>query len=238
MTDTIPAVEWIVREVVRRLRDGGTHPSACSGNPLPAPEVPDNGLLQIGDRVVTWQQIGPALTPQVSRVEVAGDAIVTPSVTDELRLRRITLVRAAKPMTAQPFSFIVGCDAAEYAPWLEDDAWRACNPRRLTSASRRELVAQIVRYLDHEERRAVVISAASGVLACALNRYPNIRAAAVVREESWQDDVEAFAANCLVVDPRFVSRERAGAIATQFRKMDIAQCPLDWQPLLMTKSRE
>lgn len=79
MTATPEQLEWIVQEVIRRLRDGG-------GNP------PAGGELRLSDRVVTLAALKDRLA-NVQRVVVPAKAVVTPAVQDELKARQIELVR-------------------------------------------------------------------------------------------------------------------------------------------------
>lgn len=72
-------LEWIVREVVRRLTAGAAAPDA-------------GDALRVQDRVVTTATVKGRLNG-VRRLVVSKGAIVTPSVRDDLRERQITLVR-------------------------------------------------------------------------------------------------------------------------------------------------
>jgi len=79
MTVTPEQLEWIVQEVIRRLR-------AADGNP------PAAGDLRLTDHVVTLTALKDRLT-SVRRVVVPAKAVVTPAVRDELKSRQIELVR-------------------------------------------------------------------------------------------------------------------------------------------------
>ena len=80
MTVTPEQLEWIVQEVIRRLRnsDGANPPAA--------------GELRLSDRVVTLAALKDRLS-SVRRVVVPAKAVVTPAVRDELKARQIELVR-------------------------------------------------------------------------------------------------------------------------------------------------
>ncbi len=76
-------LEWIVREVVRRLQAssvGGSQVAVVAAR------------LTIGDRLVTTETLRGKLAG-ISQVEVATRAVVTPAVVDLLRDRQIILVR-------------------------------------------------------------------------------------------------------------------------------------------------
>ena len=75
-------IDWIVAEVVRRLR-ACTDASASSGT-----------TLDLADRVVTLTTLDRRLDG-VHCVQVSRHAVVTPAVRDLLRERQITLVREA-----------------------------------------------------------------------------------------------------------------------------------------------
>lgn len=72
-------LEWIVQEVIRRLR-------ALEGQP------PAGGELRLTERLVTLSTIRGRL-PNIRRVIVPSRAIVTHAVRDELKQRQIELVR-------------------------------------------------------------------------------------------------------------------------------------------------
>ncbi len=77
--------ERVVQEVIRRLR--AMQPSKVSETS----EGP-NRSKTINDRVVTLAALGPL--KDVDKLVVRRDAVVTPSVRDELRQRKIQLERA------------------------------------------------------------------------------------------------------------------------------------------------
>ncbi|HMO86760.1 MAG TPA: hypothetical protein PKC18_17765 [Lacipirellulaceae bacterium] len=77
-------LEWIVREVVRRLRDG-----AAGATP-----VADSATAEIAlpHPLITLETLESQLAG-VARVRVSSRAVVTPAVRDLLRQRGIELVR-------------------------------------------------------------------------------------------------------------------------------------------------
>ena len=80
MTATPEQLEWIVQEVIRRLRQ-------ADGVPPPAASE-----LRLSERVVSLATLKDRLA-NVRRVVVPPRAIVTPAVHDELNGRKIELVR-------------------------------------------------------------------------------------------------------------------------------------------------
>lgn len=77
-------IEYIVREVIRRLR------ASDSAAPAPAALAPPTRELVLADRLVTLETVRGKLDG-ILRVVVRRRAVVTPAVRDELRQRRITL---------------------------------------------------------------------------------------------------------------------------------------------------
>lgn len=82
MTLTQEQLEWIVSEVVRRLRGGAAV----------APAQTAASLLSISDRLVTLETLHGKLNG-VAQVKVPSKAVVTPAVVDLLKERKIELVR-------------------------------------------------------------------------------------------------------------------------------------------------
>jgi hypothetical protein len=88
MTFTEQEVEQIVVEVIRRLGLIGIANGERSSGPANL-----NGQLTLSDRVVTLRLVEGRLAG-VKRLVVQPQAIITPAVHDELRQKRIELVRA------------------------------------------------------------------------------------------------------------------------------------------------
>ena len=89
MTFTEEQVAAIVFEVIRRLRSLENNP----GQGVPVFERSSNTAeLTLGEKVITTRTIENRLIG-VSRLLVPKRAIVTPAVKDELKTRRIELVR-------------------------------------------------------------------------------------------------------------------------------------------------
>ena len=84
MTFSEEQVEWIVMEVLRRLRVAGAERSSCPGQ----------SELAIAERVVTLRSIEGRLAG-VMRLVVAPRAVITPAVKDELKRHGVELVYAA-----------------------------------------------------------------------------------------------------------------------------------------------
>jgi hypothetical protein len=87
MTFSEEQVEWIVVEVLRRL-------GVAEAERKSIPVVGVRDLLLV-ERVITLRTIEGRLAG-VSRVVIQPRAVVTPAVTDELKQRKIEMVREAK----------------------------------------------------------------------------------------------------------------------------------------------
>jgi hypothetical protein len=84
MTFSEEQIEWIVAEVIRRLRLLG---ASADANGAPQSNVE----LCVNERVVTLRTIEGRLA-SVRRLVVVPRAIVTPAVKDELKARNVELV--------------------------------------------------------------------------------------------------------------------------------------------------
>ncbi len=91
MTLTQEQLEWIVSEVVSRLRSGG---------PSEAPSEASAGSLSLSERLVTLETLRGRLGG-VSELRVAAGAVVTPAVVDLLKTHNVQLVRGCPKQTKQ-----------------------------------------------------------------------------------------------------------------------------------------
>ena len=83
MTYSEEQVEWIVREVIRRLESLRVAGDERSSSPV--------SELRVVDRVVTLRSLEGRLAG-VNRLVVPARAVITPAVKDELKQRQIELV--------------------------------------------------------------------------------------------------------------------------------------------------
>lgn len=87
MNLTKEQIEWIIAEVIRRLRQLESNERAAVSS-----ETPDNTAeLRLNDKIVTLRSIENRLNG-VSRLLVAPRTIVTPAVKDELKARKVELI--------------------------------------------------------------------------------------------------------------------------------------------------
>jgi len=80
MTISDQQLEWIVQEVIRRLRQMGESPPAI-------------GELRLTERLVTLTTLRDRLSSNINRVIVTSKTIITPAVRDELKKRKVELIR-------------------------------------------------------------------------------------------------------------------------------------------------
>lgn len=90
-------VELIVREVIRRLLENGVSVNTCNGTSLAATSVAEvkaipSSDLVLSERLVTMETLRERLQG-VTKVTVIKKAIVTPAVRDELKRKKIELIR-------------------------------------------------------------------------------------------------------------------------------------------------
>lgn len=93
MTFTERDIEWIVVEVIRRLGLLGATATQVCEQPAAAPSQPAE--LALNEKLVTLRTLEGKLAG-VERLVVSPRAVVTPAVRDELKQRRIELVRQAR----------------------------------------------------------------------------------------------------------------------------------------------
>ena len=80
-------VEYIVREVIRRLKADGQFAAGGSAQPVVTARE-----LHLTDRVITLASLQGRLDG-VTEVTTARNAVITPAVRDELASRKIRVVR-------------------------------------------------------------------------------------------------------------------------------------------------
>jgi len=94
MTLTPEQIEWIVSEVVRRLREAGAFsgPHDSASDPVRPGATSPQQTLVLEDRLITLETLRDQ-THNVRRLEVRTRAIVTPAVVDWLNDQNIELIR-------------------------------------------------------------------------------------------------------------------------------------------------
>ncbi len=211
MSDDPVQREWVVREVVRRLRQRGATPdapapvAASAAPPPPAPAaVPPAGDLTLETRLVSLAALAGRLAG-VRRVWVPAGAVVTPSVRDLLRKERV-LLETLPPheVTRVPASSLVTVRWTRTAAATQAAAAliRASGTAALAPATWTAAVQAVLATLAEPQGRAVLLTDEPLLAACGLNRAPVVRAAHVQDVAQLQAALAAICLNCLVLDPR------------------------------------
>ena len=227
MTGDRQNIEWLVAEVLRRLRllaDAPEEPPRDAENP-PATDLPEGDLV-INARVVTLREIEGRL-PNVRRVLVGQRAVVTPSVKDELRKKHIRLEhQAAAPAGQAPAAelTVARCthtvEAARevskltYPPGASVIAFDDLKSAAQTLATCVADTKKIALLLTDDPLSAI----------CLANRFPSVRAARVQNSEEVAASVSAICANVIVVDPRQPASDWPEMLAA-FRRGLPRHCP-------------
>ena len=85
-------LEWIVREVVRRLREGSTATVAQSAASAPAPLPSPDAHITLPQPLITTATLEHKLAG-VTQITISKRAVVTPSARDLLKENNIALTR-------------------------------------------------------------------------------------------------------------------------------------------------
>lgn len=201
----------IVRRVVERLRamgDDAAVRTSSSEPPTYLPTAVDTDVWQIGARVVTLATLKerPATA---RRLRVAANAVVTPAVRDEIRLRGWVLEREAlgatsakkttRPAPATP-CFL------QTPPGIVDGSMIE-RPVQLRPASQlnaeqlREQVSAAVK----QAGRAIVVALEPYVAVCELNRDSTLRAGYAPSATALSKLVQQLRPNVVVIDARRIT---------------------------------
>jgi len=183
--------ESIVREVLRRLTQIIDSQSTVGPNNTPA----NSDELKLNDRVISLALIDGKLEG-VKRLVVTEQAIVTPSVRDELKRRNIVYRRDQISIEKQLALLLITDD-----PKICLQRWKknvnACETFRGQSAL--EIAAKAAEWVDRRHV-AVAYSQQPIALACLLNKHASIRAVAAHDERQVSRAIEEAGANVLVFD--------------------------------------
>jgi hypothetical protein len=249
MADLQRDIDWIGREVLRRLQDrlaaapaAGVGPSAPAGSSTaPASPVPQSGSnagtgreLVVSDRVVTLAALQNRLDG-IHRVLVPAGSLVTPAVCDELRKRQITLVRGGlSAAVAQPnLSLLVGVAQVASEPTaLANTACAELGPVNCVAGG---CVLDVVRRLADallaQRCCAVLLTSRPAVALCAANRRRGVRAAWGWNPAAAVEATKAIGANLLVVDPAAQSVFQLRRMIREFVHGGRAECPAEYRAL-------
>ncbi len=241
-------IEHVVREVLARLGletessvDGGSPGDATgSSGPSPPPRrepsppqaasAENNGQLVVLSQVVTMAELEGRLGG-IRRVTVPPQAVVTPSVRDELRRRNVSLVfdEPAAPtgsVSARLVLMVLGSrfDPAGLVRALQSGAiqlqWHRADC----------LVAATDRLADEVARPGalgVIVSTHPAAAICLANRHRGVRAVWGIDAAGAAAAADSVGANVLVIDPKAVSLFQMKQMIGRFCSGGPRECPAE-----------
>jgi hypothetical protein len=242
MAEAQVQVEAIVREVIRRLREQETR-GARGGDALP-PQVshPGGGSeaeVHVSERVVTLAVLEGRLD-RVKSILLRPDAVVTPSVHDELRRRGLAVTRQTRRIgTDENHSRSTGSllVATADADVNSEAVWRIAselNPafERFGPGALVDLRGPLNACLAQGAGAAIVATRKPSAALCLLNRWPGIRAALGLDGQSVREALAAIGANVLVVNPAATSVHQLREIFRIFVHSESRQPPPELAPFV------
>jgi hypothetical protein len=227
-------IDRIVREVIKRLRDDATNPHVAETNVGPTvsatepirsePHSPRD--LRVADRVVSLAAIDGRLDG-IRRLITRCDAVITPSVRDEIRQRGIVLVRGdgpeADPATqTKKVLAVVGEASGQLIAELEPLVGRVV---RFPAGDLVTAVRQLTREVTSRDVLGVLLTAQPVVAQYLANRVDEVRATWAVDEKTLRGATETIGANLLVVDANRGSPAATASLVRQFVAAPRRVCP-------------
>ena len=244
-----PEIERIVREVMRRLQSSPAAAAASAAPSAPpgsggaaagtevaeraraAGESPQPPALTVAERLVTFELLRDRLAT-VRQVHVRPDAVVTPLVRDELRDRRIELVRAAQPLAAAaqtPVLLGLCADAGgNVARRTVEETLMQCGARLEATweGDVSQVVPRLTAALAAGRQLGVLVSPQPAANACWANRVAGIRGVQGTQLDVVRQAVRDMEANLLVVCPQ---SELLGPMVQAFLRPGPWNCPGPWK---------
>ncbi len=221
-------IERIVREVMRRMQaNGSAGNGARTETEAESEPEADKSKLRIGDRVVTLTSLDGRLRG-VREVVVPKGAVVTPSVRDELRKKKVRMVFAeeAQAANASTGGMLVGMAAGSYdaAAVLRAVSVETCGVDRLDGECWIELVRQLSQAITAKGRFGVLITSQAGAAVCLANRESTVRAVAGISAASVKEAMQIIGANLLIVDPASLGLHELRSMVREFARGS-HECP-------------
>lgn len=188
---TAKQLEWIIREVMRRLTA-----ETVAATPIAAETTTH---VQLDEPVVSLAQI-TRLGAQTTHVTVPRRSIVTPAVQDELRSRNIRLCRGephagALSATGHRWWMVATCPAFARHRVHLPAAEKWLDATDLSGA-----VRELVRLMGTDQDSCLFFTSQVARAACELNRHPQLRAIVARDPVCLARDAEGTNANVLVVE--------------------------------------
>ena len=200
-------IERIVRDVMLRLEQTNKNTNrVLPVKPTTAPTTA-TAAATLTDRVISLEQIRDLR--DITQLKVPTNAIVTPAVHDELRSRKIQLVKGDTANSAAGYhggkQIQIGC--------LESnrqviESHFANNPNYSVAIQSEKrvswLVANIAKRLGHRENIILIVNEPFNAV-CQANRHSNVRAAAIQSSEQLAQAKKEINANMMVLSDRDIT---------------------------------
>ena len=237
-------LEAIVREVLRRLERefSADKPGAPTEADAPAPAGTASrpaaqkvGSLHIQDRVVTLARLKDRLSG-IRRLVVASGAVITPSVRDELRKRKIQLQVASQPSCPgnhRDMNLLVAAVSGSYdvETVLKTIDEEAGGIERIGASGLLESVEQLHDRVGRDDLPAVLLTTEPVAAVCLANRRERLRAVWAADGAAVQQGCRSIGANLLVLDPTAHNGHELRSLIRQFLQ-GAHQCPPRWRAAL------
>ncbi|MHB8863721.1 MAG: hypothetical protein ACYC6N_15060, partial [Pirellulaceae bacterium] len=205
-----------------------TPAAAADAAPPTAPEKDRTSRdLVLDARVVTLATIERQLT-NIQRVLVRPDAVVTPSVKDDLRKRRVRLEVVAVPVTSDKPAGELTVARCTRTPEGARDATALVHPAGVSVMGFDDLrcaTRTVARLLEDVRRVGVVLTDDPLVAVCLANRLPTIRAAWVRNVAELKEAIATIGANLLIVHPGLLTQAIWSEMLSLFRQDLPRRCP-------------
>ena len=217
-------IERVVREVLAEM---GLAPEARRD----AAASPENRELVVRSRVVTMAEVGDKLDG-LRRLVVPLQAVVTPSVRDELRRKNIMLVygQPEATSTASPVRQVRLVLTAVGSRFDPQPLERALQNEGIDVRVRRSdcLIAAtdaLSAELGESRTLGVLISTYPAIALCLANRLSGVRAVWGIDQARAEADAASVGANLLVVDPGAMGVFQLKQMVGRFCRRGPAECP-------------
>lgn len=203
-------------------------PGVAGDGKLPAAATPGAEELVVSTRVVTMAELGDRLEG-VRRVVVPVQAVLTPSVRDELRRKNIALVyEQPRPAPAAGSARLVlmtvgkSFDPAGLVTALGNEGIEV-DPRRSDCffASSDELAGEVA----GGRAVGVMLTSQPAVALCVANRLPGVRAVLGTDAAETAAAAASVGANLLVVAPRARTFFQLKHLVREFCRGGVRECP-------------
>lgn len=224
-------IEWIVREVMRRL-GSGTAAVHAGEQTMPDEAAASDRQLRVAGHIVTLADVADRLDG-IATVAVPPRAVVTPSVRDLLRQRGIALARtgggaangAATP-ARRPLVVGVAAEAMNLAALWQSLAAAAIAYEQVPRVGLVTVVVELTDRLARGGERGLLVTDQVTAALCLANRNRGVRAAVGGDRATVDEAMQAVGANLLVLDPRGKSTFHLRGALERFAK-GAGDCP-EW----------